>query len=146
MSIAAFVLLRIIWRLSNTKPNPEPASRLEHLGARLGHGALYFFMFTMPLTGWMGSGGPTDVFGVFEVPAFRGSWLYDLLVTQGLGIDFETFEAPVDFFHKAIGGSRLVWILILIHVSAALYHHFYKRDRTLVRMLPARFVKGTEQP
>ena len=98
----------------------------------------------MPFTGWMGSAGPTDVFGLFEIPSFRQSWLYDLLITQGLGIDFGTFEAPVDFFHKAIGGARLVWILILIHASAALYHHFYKKDRTLVRMLPTKFVKESE--
>jgi cytochrome b561 len=146
MSIAAFVLLRIIWRLSNPKPKPEPASKLEHLGASLGHGALYFFMIVMPLTGWMGSGGPTDVFGAFEVPAVNASWLYDLIVTQGLGIDFKTFEAPIDFIHKEIGGARLVWILILIHVSAALYHHFYKKDQTLVRMLPARLFKGSPPP
>jgi len=29
-------------------------------------------------------------------------------------------------------------VLLLLHIGAALWHHFAKRDETLVRMLPGR--------
>ena len=47
---------------------------------------------------------------------------------------FEEFEEPLDFLQKDIGGAWLVWLLILGQVSAALYHHFVKKDRTLRKM------------
>ena len=49
-------------------------------------------------------------------------------------INFKEFEKAIDFIHKDIGGAWLVWLLILGHVMAALYHHFVKKDRTLQKM------------
>jgi cytochrome b561 len=51
-----------------------------------------------------------------------------------MGLSFEEFEAPIDFIHKDIMGKWAVWILIAGHVMAAMYHHFVKKDRTLVKM------------
>lgn len=141
LTILVFAILRLIWRFSNPSPKPDPASRLEHLGAKLAHGTLYFWMITMPITGYVANGGGTNFFGLFDIPSFRRTEIYDVLVTQGMGIDFRTFEAPLDRFHKQISGQLLLWMLILLHVSAALYHHFWKKDQTLVRMLPERLVK-----
>ncbi|WP_414813145.1 hypothetical protein [Pseudoalteromonas sp. R3] len=31
-------------------------------------------------------------------------------------------------------GTWLIWMLILGHAAVALYHHFVKRDRTLLKM------------
>jgi cytochrome b561 len=31
-------------------------------------------------------------------------------------------------------GAWLVWILVLGHAAAALYHHFVMHDRTLLKM------------
>ncbi len=53
-----------------------------------------------------------------------------------LGLTFEVFEVPFDFFHKQIGGAWLVWMLIAVHVGAAVYHHRVLKDNTLRRMLP----------
>jgi len=59
-------------------------------------------------------------------------------VTQWMSLDWDTFEKPLDIFHKEIAGPWLLSILICIHVGAALYHHFWKKDQTLVRMLAIR--------
>jgi len=32
--------------------------------------------------------------------------------------------------------AHLLFILIALHASAALFHHFIRRDETLTRMLP----------
>jgi len=133
ISIAVFVIIRIIWRLKDTRPDPLPGPQWEHAGARISHFALYFFMITMPLTGYFGTGAPTD-FGWFVIPSFENSHLFEWI--SGGSMSFEQWEKPLDFFHKRIGGALFVWILIVIHASAALYHHYYKKDESLVRMLP----------
>ncbi len=135
ISIAVFVLLRILWRLGHPPPPSLPAPRREHVAAHGVHYLLYFFMILMPLTGYLGTGVATEFFGLFEVPKFADTPLFAFLVEGLMGLSFEEFEAPVDFIHKK-SGAWLVWMLILLHASAALYHHFVRRDEVLLRMWP----------
>ena len=134
MTIGVFVILRVIWTAMNDKPEPPAGKPWEHHLARLGHFMLYFFMIAMPLTGYLGTGVATEFFKLFTVPKFEDTSLFQLLVVHGLGMTFEEFESYIDFFHKR-SGRYLVWVLILIHVAAAAYHHYVKRDDTLLRML-----------
>ncbi|WP_137166915.1 cytochrome b [Salinimonas lutimaris] len=134
VTVGGLVLLRILWRLTNTTPREEPGNKLMHLAAHLGHLALYGIMIIMPLTGYMGTGADTQFFGFFTVPKFEDTWLFEVLVSNGMGLTFKEFEAPVDFIHKQIMGEWLVWMLIAGHVAAALYHHFIQKDRTLKKM------------
>jgi cytochrome b561 len=134
VSIAVIVGLRIFWRAVSRAPNPEPGTRLEHLAAHMGHYALYAVMVIMPITGYIGTGVDTEYFFMFDIPKFENTQLFTVLVSNGLGMTFEEFEKPVDFIHKNVMGAWLVWLLILGHVLAALYHHLVKRDRTLRRM------------
>jgi cytochrome b561 len=91
-------------------------------------------MIIMPVTGYIGTGVNTEYFFLWDIPKFENTWLFEYLVRDGLGLTFEEFEKPLDFIHKEILGAWLVWLLILGHVSAALYHHFIKKDRTLHKM------------
>lgn len=133
-TIAVIVALRIIWRLSNRVPDLEPGTKLEHLAAQVGHLALYAIMVIMPVTGYIGTGVNTEYFFLFDIPKFEDTQLFTTLVSDGLGMTFKEFEKPVDFIHKDIMGAWVVWLLILGHVSAALYHQFVKKDRTLYKM------------
>ena len=134
ITIGVVVVLRIIWRLSNQVPKLEPGNRLEHLAAHAGHLALYVVMIIMPVTGYIGTGVNTEYFFLFDIPKFEDTQLFSAFVQDGLGMTFKEFEKPVDFVHKDIMGAWVVWILILGHVSAALYHQFVKKDRTLSKM------------
>ncbi|MEM6581644.1 MAG: cytochrome b [Pseudomonadota bacterium] len=134
VTVAVVVVLRIIWRLMNRPPSLEPGTRLEHLAAHAGHYALYAVMIIMPLTGYLGTGAATDYFFLFEIPKFEDTQLFTLLVSNGLGLTFEEFEAPIDTIHKSIMGEWVVWLLILGHALAALYHHYVKQDDTLRKM------------
>tara|TARA_A100001037_G_C15138001_1_gene632120 strand:+ start:1229 stop:1519 length:291 start_codon:yes stop_codon:yes gene_type:complete len=41
------------------------------------------------------------------------------------------------FFHALHGANAtIISILVIIHVLAALYHHFFQKDNVLRRMLP----------
>ena len=134
VTIAVLVALRIIWRILNRPPNLEPGTRLEHLAAHLAHYVLYAVMIIMPITGYLGTGVNTEFFLIFEIPGVKETSLYSSLVTDWLGLSFEEFETPIDFLHKNILGEWLVWILVLGHAAAALYHHVIRRDDTLRKM------------
>jgi len=134
ITIAAIVVLRIIWRNLNQTPDNEPGTKFAHIAAHLGHYALYAVMILMPLTGYIGTGVNTEFFYLFDIPKFEDTSLYQTLVTNWTGLSFEEFEAPIDFFHKKIMGEWVVWILIAGHAMAAMYHHFVKKDRTLRKM------------
>jgi cytochrome b561 len=134
VTIAVVVALRIVWRIANRLPDLEPGTKLEHLAAHAGHYALYAIMIITPITGYVGTGVNTEYFFIFDIPKFEGTPLFESLVSSGLGMTFQEFEEPIDFVHKELLGAWLVWILILGHVSAALYHHFVKEDNTLNKM------------
>ncbi len=134
VTIAVVVILRILWRLNNRAPDPEPGTRLEHLAAHLGHMALYAIMIIMPVTGYIGTGVNTEYFFLFDIPKFEDTAIFSALVSDGMGMTFKEFEKPVDFIHKDVMGAWVVWLLILGHVCAALYHQFVKKDQTLYKM------------
>ncbi len=134
VSIAVIVALRVIWRLMNRSPADEPGTPLAHLAAHMGHLALYAVMIVAPITGYLGTGVNTDFFFLFEIPKFESTALFQSVVAEGMGLDFKTFEKPIDFIHKDVLGAWLIWLLVLGHAGAALYHHFVLRDRTLVKM------------
>lgn len=89
--------------------------------ANLGHYALYFFMFAVPLSGWLMSsamGVQTVWFGVLPLP--------DLL---------DKNKAAADFFSAAHLYLNWAFIITVIgHVLAALKHQFIDKDNLLARM------------
>ena len=131
MSLGILILLRILWRLMNPQPKPEPGTRLEHLAAKIGHYVLYAVMIIMPVTGYMGVGVAVDYFFLFDIPTFKERGVLEIFA--GEGVDYKEFGERVHGVHHMLG-QWVVWVLILGHAGAALYHHFGKGDRTLKRM------------
>lgn len=122
MIALALVIIRIGWRLTNLTPQLS-LPVLEKFAARTVHWAFYGFMFAMPITGWLitsAAGLPVSLFGVVVLPNLI-SPNEDLL---------QLFEE----IHKWLGYGLIV--TIVLHVSAALKHHFINKDDILRRMLP----------
>jgi len=134
ITLGVIVVLRIVWRITNRQPDPEPGTKLEHFAAHVGHYALYVIMIIMPITGYVGTGVNTDYFFMFEIQKFENTWLFQSLVSDGLGMTFKELEEPIDFIHKDVLGAWVVWLLIAGHILAALYHHYVRKDRTLPKM------------
>ncbi len=134
VSVFVFVLLRIVWKWMNRQPADVPGSRFEHLAAHGIHLLLYAIMIIMPLSGYLGTGGPSQLFFTIEIPRFADTSIFTTVVEGWLGLTWEQFEAPMDFIHKK-GGAYIVWVIIAAHAGAALYHHFIRRDIVLKRML-----------
>jgi cytochrome b561 len=124
MTILVLAALRLGWRLFHPPP-PLPAAMppTARTAARVMHAALYALLFAMPLTGWMMSSAKNysvSWFGVFTWPNL-------------IHPDEAAFKALRETHH--VLGSLLLAVAIL-HVLAALKHHFWDRDDVLVRMLP----------
>jgi cytochrome b561 len=129
ITIGVVVLLRVIWKLSTPSPRPEPGTAFQHALAKTGHIALYAVMIIMPITGYLGTGVDTEYFSLFNITGIVNTPFFD-----GDMAAFKAFEKPFDLIHKEVLGEGLLLVLIGGHIAAALYHHFVKKDRTLIRM------------
>lgn len=123
MTVLALSLVRIGWRLSWRAPAyPAGISRSAIGAAKAVHAAFYALLLAMPLTGWvMASAGkyPLTWFGLFDIPKFA--------VSRADPAYIVSHEA-----HELLGW--LFVALALVHVVAALHHHFVLRDGVLARM------------
>ena len=122
--VLALVFIRFFWMLLNPKPLlPETMKPHEKLAAKLGHYSLYGLMFFIPFSGWIMSnsaGYGVSIFGVVNVPAIAAK-----------------SDALKDLAKEAHEISTSIIIILLgVHVAAALFHHFIKKDNVLKRMLP----------
>ena len=123
--ILTLMVLRLIWSLINLKPAlPAGTAVWQRQAERVVHGLLYLSLILMPLVGWIGScaGGR---------PPHLGDFKFDLPITGDKQFVKTMFE-----IHEII--AYIIIALLTIHVTAALYHHFIKRDNILLRMMPGR--------
>jgi cytochrome b561 len=125
ITLLAIAALAFVWWLFNVVP-AEPAGTPEwqRRAARIAHWTLYTLIFAVTITGWALTGTlrepvGIDLFGFIGVPQ---------LVAPG-SADHELFEEA----HEIL--SNVLIALVVVHVAAALYHHFVLRDGVLRRML-----------
>ncbi len=121
MVILLLVVIRLSWRLYDGAPKFAGMHKLLVTAARTVHYLLYAFMFIQPLSGWAMSsaaGYPPTLFGLFTFP--------NLMAKSASNA--ETFE----FIHNV--SANLLLTLFIMHVGAALLHHFVLKDNTLRRM------------
>lgn len=124
--VALLVLLRLGWRLTQPVPRlPDSMKPGEKRLANLSHIMLYGLLILMPLSGWIHTETaaldiPTRIFDLFVLPD-----------------PFGPNKALHAFFHTV--HEWAAWTLaalILLHILAALWHHFVTRDDIFRRMVP----------
>jgi cytochrome b561 len=126
LPVLFLMLLRIALRLTAGAPPYEPPlAAHERIGAAAVHGLLYLLLVLAPLTGWLIISAFPALplwFGLFPVP--------------GLIAPDATPDRPV--YNMVLGPHEVMgWtiiLLVIVHVGAALWHGFVKRDGVLARM------------
>jgi cytochrome b561 len=124
MTILMLAILRLLWRLKRAPPAlPSGMSRIELIAARWTHLAFYVLLFAMPLTGWMMSSAKNysvSWFGLFTWPNLisPNEHAFDLLRST----------------HHLLSDALLA--IAILHILAALKHHFWNKDDVLIRMVP----------
>lgn len=127
ITVLTLVLLRLGWRAYAGSPKPVPHTPgWQHRTAVATHVMLYALILAMPLSGWLYDSAsglrPFRWYGLFDVPK---------LVAPD--------EALAAFSRGAHEWLFLsIVALVALHAGAALYHHLFLRDATLLRMLPQR--------
>jgi cytochrome b561 len=116
--------LRLLWRLTHPAPPlPDTMPAWQRTASHVSHWGMYALFFAVPLIGWAYSsaaGFPIVWFGVLPLP----DWVPK---------DRELAEAIKPFHELAAWALMLI---VIVHVLAALKHHFVDRDGVLARMLP----------
>jgi len=125
ITILALSALRLVWRLTHRPPPDVPGPRWQQRMAHLTHWALYALFFLVPLAGWAYSsaaGFPVVWFGVLPLPDF-------------VSADKALAEVMKER-HEVLAWT--LGVLVLLHIGAALKHHFFDRDGLIHRMRPGR--------
>ena len=119
--MAALLVFRTGWRLSNLVP--EPMGRPWELRAAVWmHRLFYALIAVIVVSGYLtttATGQPVTVFGWFDIPA----------TLSGI----ENQEDIAGEIHEWL--TNILIMLVVIHMLAALKHHFLNRDATLRRIL-----------
>jgi len=117
-------LVRLGLRFTYKAPPEPPMPKWQALAAKALHVVFYVVMIGMPLTGWlMVSTSPR------EIPFFIWHWPH-LPVAQNHDTH-ELFEAMHGLIAKLI-----IYLMVPLHVAAALKHHFIDKDEVMEHMVP----------
>ena len=122
VSVLLLVAIRLVWRLTHTPP-PLPASvaAWQRHASTIVHGLLYLLMIAIPLSGWLMS----------SAKGFQTVWFGVLPLPDLVGRDKALGDVLADV-HKFLNFTLLA--LVVLHVAAALRHHFIERQPFLQRM------------
>lgn len=124
IGIVVFVLafLAIVWKLINPHPAfPNTMPQWEKTLAYYNHWLLYILLLIMSFTGFatsMLAGKPPNFFGLYQFPVLEENKALSNFL-------FEIHEFT----------AYLLVALIIVHILAALKHHFIDRDVILKRMI-----------
>lgn len=132
ITVLLLSLVRVGWRLANPPPPAPPMPRWQRLASQGVHWAFYGIMIGMPLSGWVmvsasKLGLPTLLYGVIP-------WPHIPFVHDAPAASKKAWDDGADFVHSAL--AWVAYILIPLHVAAALKHQFFDRDNLIARMAP----------
>lgn len=126
ITILGLMLLRLVWRWLNPVPaEPLDIAQWQRIAARISHIGLYVLLLVTPVVGWLMSSArnfPVSWFGLVTLPDF-----------------IKPNRPAYEFLHETheLLALTLFW-LALLHIAAALKHHFIDKDNVLRRMLPVK--------
>jgi len=133
VTIFLLVVFRLLWRLTHRAPaSPPHMPRWQRIAAAGSHLLLYVLTLIIPLSGWLfssASGFKVMYLGKIPLPDLVGK---DRVLAEQLQLTHEL----LNYFLAAV---------VLLHVAAALKHHWVDRDDVLKRMLPAPRTRSQSQ-
>jgi len=122
-ALIPLVVIRLIYRISHPAPPlPDDLPAIQQFAAHATHWALYVLILIQPLVGYIMTSAypaPVPFFGLFNLPPI---WPEDRALSTQLSA-----------VHLYIGLA--IAAVAAMHIGAALYHHFVRKDRILMRMI-----------
>ncbi|QIQ22007.1 cytochrome b [Zophobihabitans entericus] len=93
--------------------------KLQRILSKAVQGMIYLLLLVLPLSGYLMSSRTISFFGLFTINGLN------------LPASLQSFLHSVHIF-----SAYLIIALILLHILAALYHHYWCKDNVLRSMLP----------
>jgi len=124
IALLVLVVVRFVHRLRRRTPAlPHDLPRWQRAAAHASHVALYVLMFAMPLIGWAmvsAAGNPVALWGDLHLPPIAP---HDPAIYSALRAA-----------HTWL--ARALFAVVLLHLAAALYHAWVRRDGVFRTMAP----------
>jgi len=124
VTVLGLACARLLWRLTHKAPEYSSSMQAwQQKAAHSLHGLLYLLMFAVPVSGYfysLAAGVPVVYLGVIPLP---------VLIEPN-----PELKSILKQLHYALNMTLLA--CVVLHVLAALKHHFVDRDGVLKRILP----------
>ena len=119
--VLSLVIVRLLWKFYNANVLlPEDLPNWQKKAANININLLYILMLLMPISGFLMtilSNHHIDFYGLFTIKSFMQ--------------DLQFAKICKKIHQKA---ALLFSALIILHILAAFYHHFIRKDNILKRM------------
>jgi superoxide oxidase len=118
------VIARIVWSRVVGAPAPVDAPRWSQIAAKVTHVALNLATLLVPISGYLRLASKdrvADFFGLVQIPSLVG--------------DNPAINEAMHLFHGE-PMEVFFYVVIGLHVAAAVWHQYVRHDRALERMLP----------
>jgi cytochrome b561 len=117
------VVVRLLYRVTHAPlPLTQDIPPWQQHAAHVAHWTLYALLLVQPFVGWIATSAyraPMPMFGLFNLPPI---WPVDRPLSGQLFV-----------VHRSLG--VIIAVIATVHIAAALYHHFVRKDRVLMRMV-----------
>jgi cytochrome b561 len=122
ITILVLAIIRLIYRLLGPAPSlPSSMVKWQVNASKASHLALYGLLFALPVSGWLMS----------SAKAYTVSW-FNLVSLPDLVSPSKSLADLLHLTHHYLGEA--LFVVALIHILAALKHHFIDKDEVLSRM------------
>lgn len=123
MTVLILAIARLLWRFRTGVPAlPKTIPKWQMRASGATHWALYLALFAMPLTGWLMS----------SASAYSVSW-FGLFTWPDLIAPDKDLRGLFANMHDIAG--KVLAAIALLHIAAALKHHWKDKDDVLKRMM-----------
>ena len=123
VTVLGLAALRLLWRWWRGVPPAIAMPRWQQRAASFAHALLYLLMLAVPLSGYfysLAAGVPVVYFGIWPLPVL---------------VEADPVLKPVlKQIHLAL--VYTLFVMVMVHLLAAIKHQLIDRDGLLKRMLP----------
>jgi cytochrome b561/polyisoprenoid-binding protein YceI len=123
ITILTLALFRLVWRTKNPPPAlPAAMPTWQVRASHFSHWALYGLIIVIPITGWLMS----------SASAYSVSWFNLFQLPDFVAPDPELKKTLKDI-HETL--AKILAVIALVHIGAALKHAMFDKDGVLSRMV-----------
>ena len=122
ITILVLAVIRLAWRFSHKPPSlPENMPGWQIKASHISHWSLYALLILLPITGWLMS----------SAAAYSVSW-FNLIALPDFVNPDPALKGTLESIHEIF--AKLLFVIALLHILAALKHALFDKDDVLARM------------